>query len=322
MRPDRVTLVAFVGFVLIAGAVSVAIRLGSFELPAFWAAALRYALAVPIFAAVAIALHIPFPRGKSLLGTLLFSLTFVVSTAFLYVGVSGSSASMGAVAFAASPLVTLVMAATIGLERFTLRGAAGALVAAAGMVVVVSDQLGAAVPLPALLALGGALLFASLTTVVIKRLPPGDPIAANAVGGVFVLPILLALSLLAHEPWALPSRPETWLALVFLVVFGTVLLFPLALFIIGRWTASGYSYTNLFKPLAAVALAAVILGEPVRLTFVLGGALVLVGVWVGALSAQAVFSPPLVTETSTGSAPLVLDGGTVGAADGGMGSRI
>ena len=283
MRPDRVTLAAFVGFVLIAGAVSVAIRLGSFELPAFWAAALRYAIAVPIFAAMAIALHIPFPRGSNLLGALLFSLTFVISTALYYVGVSGSSASMGATAFAVTPLVTLALAATIGLERFTVRGVAGALVAAVGMVVVLSDQLGAAVPLPALLALGGAMLFSAITTVVIKRLPPGDPIAANAVGGVFVLPILLALSFVAHESWALPSRPETWLALVFLVVFGTVLLFPLALFIIGRWTASGYSYNHLFKPLAAVALAAIILGEPVRVTFVAGGALVLIGVWVGAL---------------------------------------
>jgi drug/metabolite transporter (DMT)-like permease len=317
MRPDRVTLAAFVGFVLIAGAVSVAIRLGSFELPAFWAATLRYAMAVPIFAALAIALHIQFPRGAALLGALLFSLTFVISTALYYVGVSGSSASMGAIAFALTPLVTLAMAATIGLERFTLRGVAGALVAVAGMLVVVSDQLGAAVSPPALLALGGGMLFGSLTTVVIKRLPPGDPIAANAVGGVFVLPILLALSFLANEPWVLPSRPETWVALVFLVVFGTVLLFPLALFIIGRWTASGYSYTGLFKPLAGVALAAVILGEPIRLTFVLGGALVLVGVWVGAFSAKSVPSPasPVVeAEPDRGLVPVVADNGVVGRA--------
>ena len=76
------------------------------------------------------------------------------------------------------------------------------------------------------------------------------------------------------------------------VLLGTVLLFPLALFIIGRWTASGYSYTGLFKPLAAVALAAIILGEPIRLIFVLGGALILVGVWVGAFNAQSVPSAP------------------------------
>jgi hypothetical protein len=112
MRPDRVTVVAFVAFVVIAGAVSVAIRLGSFELPAFWAAALRYGMAVAIFAALAFALHIPFPRGANLLGALLFSLTFVISTTLLYVGICGSSASMGAIAFAVTPLVTLAMAAT------------------------------------------------------------------------------------------------------------------------------------------------------------------------------------------------------------------
>jgi drug/metabolite transporter (DMT)-like permease len=314
MRPDRVTLAAFVGFVLIAGAVSVAIRLGSFELAPFWAATLRYAMAVAIFTVVAIALRVPFPRGANLVGALMFSLTFVVSTALLYVGVSGSSASMGALAFAVTPLVTLTLAAAIGLERFTLRGVAGAVVAAAGMVVVVSDQLGAAIPPPALLALGGGMLFGAITTVVIKRLPPGHPIAANAVGGVFVLPILLALSLLANESWVLPSRPETWAALAFLVVFGTVLLFPLAVFIIGRWTASGYSYTGLFKPLAGVALAAVILGEPLRLSFTLGGALVLIGVWVGAFGPQPPASPSasVETEESRSLVPVVADEGVAG----------
>jgi drug/metabolite transporter (DMT)-like permease len=324
MRPDRVTVAAFAGFVLIAGAVSVAIRLGSFELPPFWAASLRYAMAVPIFAALAIALRIPFPRGASLLGALLFSLTFLVSTALLYVGVSGSSASIGAIFFAVTPLVTLALAAVIGLERFTFRGVTGALIAAAGMVVVVSDQLRAAVPVPALLALGGAMIFSAVTAVVIKRLPPGHPITANAVGGLFVLPILLALSFMANESWALPSRPETWVALLFLVVFGTVLLFPLALFIIGRWTASGYSYTNLFKPLAGVALAAVILSEPIRLTFLLGGALILVGVWVGAFSASPAGSPvSAVNKPESAPVPELLDADAgVGGAGTGASSQV
>jgi drug/metabolite transporter (DMT)-like permease len=312
LRPDRVTLAAFVGFILISGGVSVAIRLGSFELPPFWAAALRYAIAVPIFAAIAFRLRIPFPRGASLLGTVLFSLTFVISTALLYVGVGLSSASMGALAFALAPLATLAIAATIGLERFSLHGAVGALLAAGGTVIVVSDQLAAAVGVSALSALAGAMLFSAITAVVIKRLPPGDPIAANAVGGLLVLPILLVLSVAANEAWVLPGRPETWMALAFLVVPGTVLLFPLALFIIGRWTASGYAYTHLFKPLAAVALAALILAEPVRLTFVLGGALVLMGVWVGALR-----SGPLPASRSGGGddEPAVIQAAQVPAED-------
>ena len=309
MRPDRITLAAFAGFVLIAGLVSVAIRLGSFELAPFWAATLRYAMAVVILTGMALALHISFPRGANLVGALLMSVTYVVSIALYYVGVGGSSASIGALAFAPAPLVTLAFAGLIRLERFTLRGVVGALVAASGVAVVVSEQLSAAVPLPALVALGGAMLFAAMTAVVIKRIPPGDPIAANAVGGVFVLPILVALSIIAGESWALPSRPETWAALAFLVVFGTVLLFPLALFIIGRWTASGYSYTGIFKPLAGVALAALILGEPMRLTFVVGGALVLFGVWVGAFSVptRRVSSDSIGTEPGLVLAPVSAD---------------
>lgn len=325
MRPDRITLAAFVGFVLIAGGVSVAIRLGSFELPPFWAATLRYAMAVIIFTALAIALHIPFPRGANFLGAMLFSLTFVASTALLYVGVSSSSASMGAMVFAVTPLVTVALAALIGLERFTFRGVAGALMAAAGMVIVLIDQVGAAVEVSALVALGGAMLFSAVTAVVIKRLPPGHPITSNAVGGALALPILVALSALAGEAWVLPSQPQTWTALVFLVVLGTVLLFPLAIFIIGRWTASGYSYTHLFKPLAGVALAAVILSEPIRLTFVLGGALVLVGVWVGAFSGQSVpasSSAATEDEPDRAVAPLVAEGGEWDGAGRGHSSRI
>ena len=105
------------------------------------------------------------------------------------------------------------------------------------------------------------------------------------------------------------------MALGFLVLLGTVLLFPLALFIIGRWTASGYSYTGLFKPLAAAALAAVILGEPIRPTFVLGGALILVGVWVGALTAQSVpsaLSAMIDPEPSLVLVPVVADDGVAG----------
>jgi drug/metabolite transporter (DMT)-like permease len=85
-------------------------------------------------------------------------------------------------------------------------------------------------------------------------------------------------------------------------VFGTVILFPLALFIIGRWTATGYSYAGLLKPLAGVALAAVILGEPVRLPFVVGALVVLLGVWLGAFRtgslssrSSAVVLPPTPT---------------------------
>jgi drug/metabolite transporter (DMT)-like permease len=77
-------------------------------------------------------------------------------------------------------------------------------------------------------------------------------------------------------------RIETWLALAYLVVFGSVVVFILVLYVLERWTASATSYTFLLTPLVAIVLGALLLDEQVRPTFLLGGVLVLAGVYVGA----------------------------------------
>jgi drug/metabolite transporter (DMT)-like permease len=135
VRRDRLTLAAFAVFVVIAGAVPVAIRLGSFELPPLWAAGLRFGVAAAILAGLAIASRAPFPRGAHLLGAVLSGLLFYggVIPLLLYVGLSQAPAAVGSIAGAFDPPATLMLAALIGLERLTLRGVAGALVAAAGI---------------------------------------------------------------------------------------------------------------------------------------------------------------------------------------------
>jgi drug/metabolite transporter (DMT)-like permease len=89
------------------------------------------------------------------------------------------------------------------------------------------------------------------------------------------------LSLATGEHWFLPVRPETWLANAYLVVFGTIIGFSLTLYVLARWTASANSYAFLLSPLVTVVLGGVILGEVVEPAFALGGALVLLGVYVG-----------------------------------------
>jgi hypothetical protein len=64
------------------------------------------------------------------------------------------------------------------------------------------------------------------------------------------------------------------------------------------------------QALGGRALAAVILGEPIRLTFVVGGALVLIGVWIGAFSAKSVPRPAAsVIEEERAHLPVIADGG-------------
>jgi hypothetical protein len=64
--------------------------------------------------------------------------------------------------------------------------------------------------------------------------------------------------------------------------------------------------------LAGVLLAAILLGEPIRPTFVFGGVLVLVGVWVGAFSARSV---PSSASVQTGAEPNVDRAALVAADD-------
>jgi drug/metabolite transporter (DMT)-like permease len=119
--------------------------------------------------------------------------------------------------------------------------------------------------------------------VIVKRLPPGDPVAANALGMLLGGVLLLAVSVAAGEPRVVPNESNTWLAMAYLVGPGSIGVFVLALYVLARWTASATSYAFLLFPLVAIATGSVLLDEPVQPSFLLGGAVVLFGVYVGAI---------------------------------------
>ncbi len=131
----------------------------------------------------------------------------------------------------------------------------------------------------------GAVCMAELG-VIAKLIPESHPIAINAISMTISAPMLLAASWLAGESRALPSTPQVWLALGWLAVVGAVLGFGLYLFVVSRWTASGASYSFVLSPVATIILAAALAGEPVTWPFVIGGGMVLFGVWMGAMSGR------------------------------------
>ena len=94
--------------------------------------------------------------------------------------------------------------------------------------------------------------------------------------------LLVAGSVLAGEPIELPGA-ATWAAIAYLIVVGSVLVFSLYVLVLRYWSASRTSYTFVLVPVVTVALSAWLDDEPVRLGLVTGGALVLIGVYVGAL---------------------------------------
>jgi drug/metabolite transporter (DMT)-like permease len=119
----------------------------------------------------------------------------------------------------------------------------------------------------------------------------------NAVGMTTGAVLLLIGSLLVGEPMALPERMATWVALAYLVAVGSVLVFVLYLVVLRQWSASRAAYTFVLIPIVTVVLSAWLDDEPIGAGLVLGGLLVLAGVYVGALRGARV--PPAAAEAAS-----------------------
>ena len=116
-----------------------------------------------------------------------------------------------------------------------------------------------------------------------KLFPRSHPVATNAVAMTVGAAILSLASFLAGETPVIPSTSTTWVAFAYIVVFVTIITFRLYLFVLSRWTATGTSYHFVLIPLVTILLASWLANEQITWQFMIGGTLVILGVWVGAL---------------------------------------
>jgi drug/metabolite transporter (DMT)-like permease len=282
---DWKTIAAFIGVVILGGSNAVAVRFSNFELPPFWGATLRFASAALIFWIIVLARGIKIPRGRTLVGVLIYgALTIGISYAFIYWSLVYLPASQAIVFLTLGPLFTFIFAWAHGQEAFRWRSLVGAIVAFAGIVIGLGAEVGSSIPLVPLLAIIAGVAIGSEGTVLYKSYPKSEPLAVNAVALSIGSAILLIISLLFTETWSLPKTQSTWIAYGYLVIGGSVIMFYLFLYILQRWTASATSYVLLLVPLATIVIASFLLGEEVTFQFLIGSAIVLVGVWLGAIS--------------------------------------
>jgi len=284
---DGLTLVSFLAVVILGGSNAVAVRFSNFELPPFWGAAIRFASAALIFWVFVMIRRIELPRGRILAGALIYgTLTIGISYAFLYWALVYIPASLAIVFLTLGPLLTFLFAWAHGQESFRWRGLIGALVAFGGIIIGLGTEIGSTIPLLPLLALVVGVAVGSEGTVLYKSFPSGKPLVVNAIALSIGAVILFLISLFAGETWILPATQATWIAYGYLVLGGSVLMFYLFLYVLERWTASATAYSLLLIPIATVILAAWLLDEQISTRFLVGCAIVLVGVWFGAISQQ------------------------------------
>jgi drug/metabolite transporter (DMT)-like permease len=273
--------------VLIGGMNFISVKFSNAELPPLFGAAIRFTAAALIFFSIVLIKKLPLPRGRALTGAALYgALNFGVGYAFLYSALTQLQVGTTSVIMALVPLLTLVFAVFHRQERFTWRGVLGGLLALAGISVLSIRSLGGQMPAVFLFAAFLAACSAAEASVVVKGYPRAHPITTNGIGMTVGAALLFLASIGFRENWVLPESGRTWLVLTWLVVAGSVGLFGLFVFVIKRWTATASAYALTLMPVIAVATGSLIANEAITAEIIVGGLLVLLGVYVGALSSR------------------------------------
>jgi drug/metabolite transporter (DMT)-like permease len=240
-------------------------------------------LAAVLLGVVATLMRLRFPRGRALLVPVLYgALSFGASIGLASYALVRVHAGLAQMIFAVVPLAAVLLSALERLEPLRTARVAGGVLALIGIAAISRGALDRGIPLVSLLALlAGALAFAQ-GTVVVRLFEPIHPIVMNAIGMGVAAVLLTAVSAATGEAAALPHHGETIAAVTFLVP-SMMLTFLLYLFVVERWSASRASYAFVLSPLVSLALSALLDSEPIEARALVGGLLVVVGVYVGAL---------------------------------------
>jgi drug/metabolite transporter (DMT)-like permease len=275
----------------------VAARVVAPQLPPFTAGALRVAVAAVILVVLVRSLEggLPRldPRGLATMAALGFTGVFAWN-AFFFPALERVPAGRGALIMALNPIGTVAAMWLVFGERLTRGRWLGIALGLAGAGVVISRG-----DLPSLftgaLGTGELLLFGTVAAWVsytligrgaLDRLSPlATTTWAALLGGA-----MLAAAAVLEAPWpAIAALPVAgWLAIAYIGIFGTVVAFLLFAEGLRR---IGPSRTAIFinlVPVFGVTFAALVLGEPVLPSMVVGGLMVIGGVFLTTRPPRAV----------------------------------
>ncbi len=242
--------------------------------------------AIRFFGIALVLLPFLWPRPANL-GTLFLISVFIGAAHFalLFMGLASADASAVAVVGQLGvPFSTLLSMAFLG-ETVGWRRALGIMLAFAGAVLIAFDPNDFAVSFGLVYVVISAFI-GSIGGILMKRMPPISPFQMQAWVGLFSFAPLFALSALTETGQVgayLAGGWGVWLATAFAVlgvsVFGHGGFYTL----IKKYDISLLSPLTLMTPLWGVIFGIVLLGEPLTLQLVVGGAISLGGVFVIAI---------------------------------------
>ena len=219
-------------------------------------AAFRFGIAFLLVLPLALALGSRWPRGRdwfsvAALGAMFFSVFFVIYN----ISMSMTTAARGSLALSTLPLVTMLVAALLGRERFTPRKTAGVLIAMAGVALALAPGLAVA-PAGAwrgdLIMLGATLIIAFYSVWAGPLMLRSSRLGFLAAGMGFGA---AASTLIAWQSGGLARAssfaPGQWAAVIALGVFGGAAAFYLWVYALERTTPTRVTNTMTVNPIAA-----------------------------------------------------------------------
>ncbi len=226
---------------------------------------------------------------RNLMLTLGAGLCMTVATISLTYAVKYSSASYAAIMGLLSPILLVILSNRLMGDRISLRAVTGVLLAASGAVVIVAAPLllGGKTsthfyPLATALMLTNSLVFTLGILFSRKSNESGMPLSANAGLMSIVIATFSFLGMYATEglPTNIGQLPlNTWLGVFYsgvMVVFIARVMNIASYERIGAATTGGLSYLG---TIVAILIPVVALGERPSSTIILGGAIILLGVY-------------------------------------------
>ncbi|MBI2983190.1 MAG: DMT family transporter [Chloroflexi bacterium] len=213
--------------------------------------------------------------------------------ALVFVALTTAPASDGALIVPTmAPVLTALVAISIG-ERLTREKVAGFAVSGAGAALVVAGAQGIGgtfspeLLVADLMTLGGALCWAVYGVAGRIAMRDRSPAAQVALTSVVGAAALFPLGFLEHGYTDVPTWPlSAWLAIGYLVAFGTIVGFVLFYWAVRRFGAGIGAMSSYMVPVAALLLAFVFLGERPAPLQLIGGAVILLGVRIATLGVR------------------------------------
>ena len=268
---------------LIWGSTWLAIKIGVSQAPPFYAAGLRFVVAVALLSAIALVRGYRYPRSLTRILALGYPGIFMygASYALVYLAERDINSGTTAVLFAAFPFFVAALAWLMyRSERLGWLGWAGMMIGFAGVVLISYDsvQISAQVFTSSLLAIGAPLVSAYGIVIHKHRFASENIVVAANIQMIFGGVLLLAAALIFESWGQIQWTGASVGSILFLAVFGTVVAFLGYYWLVARLPVTTVSLVAFITPLIAVLIGIAAAEETFTAATVAGAALTLAGV--------------------------------------------